>query len=325
MFGKASKSGTTALLLACLFATLLLAGCSSQKAAPNAAEPQWVDFVDQDGTQQAALLAPGAGLMVGSVIDEEGNPIAGIHVALLGTSQSGSTNNLGAFQFLNLESGRYQLRVDGPGFEALEQPIDVRQLRVTEVRATLVPAAPVEDGVAQARPNTQVVFPLPSQAWMTGSASTLAVLIVAVVAVVLVLRSRNPERIANRAFSHLSEGQLQQAEQLARRAVTRKDTTWTGWFVLGAALIHAGRYEEAISHLERASRKYDPKVAGLAFLITLACHRLGQPERARRWLPLVARDQGYWDALEHDPDTAFVNLTRTKTAPKPARQDPSYG
>lgn len=311
--------------MACFVATLLLAGCSGRPSAPEVTGPQLVDFVDDQGREQSALLAPGAGLMVGSVQDEAGQPLVGVHVALLGTSQAGLTNDLGSFQFLNLAAGRYELRVDATGFESIQQSIDVRQVRVTEVRVTLVPAPPTEEGTIQARPTTEVAFPLPSKTLLAGSAGSFLALLVLVVALALYRRSRDADRIADRAFGHLSKGQLEQAELLARRAIARKDTTWTGWFVLGASLIRAGRYEEAIRHLERASATYDPKVAGLAFLITLACHRLGQPDRARRWLPLVARDQAYWDALEHDPDTAFVNLTRTMKVPRSAQQDPSYG
>lgn len=260
------------------------------------------------------MLAPGAGLISGIVRDASGNQIVGAHVSLLGTDQAMVTDALGSFQFLNLAHGKFTLRVDAEGFKSAEAAVGVRTASVTQTRVTLVPLPADEPVVAQ--PQTTAALAVAPE-W------AIASFVAACVGMLLLgwwLRGQ-PRRRLRRAEADLKAGRLEKAEARVRR-VLRRSSDATAWFVLGAVLIKRTHYHKAVRELEAAAAAYDPGMAGLAFLIALAHNRLGQKEQARRWLPLVARDLGYWNALNDDPESALTMPVRRAVV---TQVDPAYG
>ncbi len=82
------------------------------------------------------------GSLVGQVTDVSGAVVkdASITAIDLGTSESrsGTTNNAGDYQFVNLVPGRYRIDITAAGFKLFSRnPIDVRVDSVVRVDATL--------------------------------------------------------------------------------------------------------------------------------------------------------------------------------------------
>lgn len=325
---------TTGLALLLLL-TAALAGCADDRPEPETDTPEvqpgrTVAVGLENGTVLRLDLPAGGGLIVGSVTDEAGEPLAGIHVSLLGTDHVEVTPESGHFVFQNLAAGDYGLRADAKGYRAAEATVAVLPDVITRVGVTMLELKASDASSSLAEPQSRNW--LTDQSTIPGTPIVLLPLWILLAAAVLLagvaatfgVRSflLRPARLVERGRQALLEGESQAAERYARRALHRDEGFSDAWFLLGASLIHRGAFEEAVTELERASARYDPRVAGFAFLITIAHHRMGRPEAARRWLPVVARDQEYWDALDHDPETAFRTwLVRGK----PKRpEDPAY-
>ena len=99
-----------------------------------------------------ALAVPAAaqlqtGDVYGTTVDEQGQPLPGVTVALTGTAgapQVQQSGGDGKFRFLRLYPGKYSLRADLQGFSPVEvQEVDVRVGANTEVQVTL--SAAVKD------------------------------------------------------------------------------------------------------------------------------------------------------------------------------------
>jgi tetratricopeptide (TPR) repeat protein/WD40 repeat protein len=71
--------------------------------------------------------------------------------------------------------------------------------------------------------------------------------------------------------------------QLAERAVTGASPSYAAVRTLGAALLRAGKFEEAIRELNRAA-DMRPESLGTWLLLALAHHRLGHADEGRPWL-----------------------------------------
>jgi tetratricopeptide (TPR) repeat protein len=71
---------------------------------------------------------------------------------------------------------------------------------------------------------------------------------------------------------------------LAERAVAGQPGDYASLNTLGAALLWAGRHEEAVRRLEEALKRRNQDVAHDELFLALACRALGRDEDARRWL-----------------------------------------
>lgn len=110
-------------LLASLLVLMVgFAGCTSQHNVGAAVKPNQslsANYVDDPNLK-------GVGALQGKVVDAEIQlPMAGAHVALLGTSYFTSTDRNGAFALGNVTAGKYRLHVDKEQFEVVEQDVRV--------------------------------------------------------------------------------------------------------------------------------------------------------------------------------------------------------
>src|SRR5262249_48840296 len=72
--------------------------------------------------------------------------------------------------------------------------------------------------------------------------------------------------------------------QLAERAVAASKNRYEELNTLGAALLRAGRYQEAVARLKEALARRGKSDKPLdELLLALAYHHLGQADEARRW------------------------------------------
>ena len=79
-------------------------------------------------TAAAAGQAPSpTGNFYGSVVDDQGNPLSGVAVALAGpgAAQAVTTNTKGDFHFLNISPGAYSVRLELPGFATVRRDVSI--------------------------------------------------------------------------------------------------------------------------------------------------------------------------------------------------------
>lgn len=326
--GRAWSWPSLAALVTFLVLSLVVAGCASDRRAdsPELRSPDPVlDGPTTDRGVEKFSIPADAGLVIGAVHDPSGAAMPGIRVALDGTAHEALSSQNGGFVFEGVPAGEYVFVAEARGYYAAEAKVEVPVSMVTRIEVTMVPIDGSSSEASSSGPDGLSGFMVPGagSVWTLLAFPIVAVLVGAgVLAFMTVRRRRDPGRLAEAARARLAERKTADAELLARRAIDQDADCGEAWFVLGAALIHRGAYRQAVTVLERASRGYDPHVAGIAFLLTIANQRLGKPREARRWLPLVARDEDYWEALEHDPQTAFTQLV---AGAKPTRRtDPAY-
>jgi tetratricopeptide (TPR) repeat protein len=154
---------------------------------------------------------------------------------------------------------------------------------------------------------------------------TLA-LVAAAFVVVLYRRSRDSlASILAQAKAAFARGDDKTARRLALQVLEKDAKNADAWFLYGAVLVKKGQHERAIEELESAMKDLGPQVSGLAYVLSLAYQRNGQPESARKWLPMVARDRELWNSLlkETDHEVVFGRAKPTERR-KEAAVDPSY-
>jgi Carboxypeptidase regulatory-like domain len=83
------------------------------------------------------------GRIEGTVRDRAGEPIANVHVGVLGLASSGWSDTAGRFRLGRpVTVGRHRLRATVVGYAAVEQEVTVRKDAVTAVDLTLDPELP---------------------------------------------------------------------------------------------------------------------------------------------------------------------------------------
>ncbi len=95
---------------------LLLAGCNAPSRGKGDAQDPFED------TPEAAV---GKGLIRGIVVDPSLRPVAGATVSLATLEEATTSDEAGAFVFLDLEAGTYFVQVSKPGWTSVQQSADV--------------------------------------------------------------------------------------------------------------------------------------------------------------------------------------------------------
>lgn len=130
---QSRKTGWAACALVLAFAFAGCAGSAPSKAA--GVSPGGGEIRQSVG---ATAAQAGLGTIAGSVLNENGAPLKGAKVSLLGASQHGTSDERGKFTFTEVEPGRHVLRADLEGYETLENPVDVQKDAITQVDVILV-------------------------------------------------------------------------------------------------------------------------------------------------------------------------------------------
>jgi iron complex outermembrane receptor protein len=79
----------------------------------------------------ANVLADQPGRVRGAILNDDGGPVAGIHVRLQGTGYAAVTDEEGHFEIKNVETGSYTFLASGVGYEAKKENILVRAGEIT--------------------------------------------------------------------------------------------------------------------------------------------------------------------------------------------------
>lgn len=112
--------GLPAVLLSCLLAGAVLAGCSGSDP-PSADQPDDAAFDDL-----GLAASETTGVIRGVVVDEAIRPVPGATVSLSGGAAKDTTSNAeGLFGFADLEPGPYFVRVEKAGFVAAQASAEV--------------------------------------------------------------------------------------------------------------------------------------------------------------------------------------------------------
>lgn len=147
MAGPALMFGRRGAWTGLVAALVLVSGCAGP-ATPLGGGPDasgdgfggraTVDYVDppENSTEQGGKN----GSVVGTVHDEDGFALFGVHVALLGTTIFGNTANDGRFSFPEVPAGRYTIRIEKQEFKSLETGLVVIAGRTARIDAALFPA-----------------------------------------------------------------------------------------------------------------------------------------------------------------------------------------
>ncbi len=113
-------------LLALLVLTTAFAGCASDDAAPADEDlEQFQDFDDE--------VSEDLGIIRGVVVDATIAPIAGAEVTLPGLSMTATTNEKGAFQFVDVTPGLHQMRVSMVGYESVNAVAEAKAGEISPV------------------------------------------------------------------------------------------------------------------------------------------------------------------------------------------------
>lgn len=123
--------GFRGLLLAFVVASTALAGCAGGDAAPE----------ETQGPGAVATLEPTtgteAGTIRGSVTTDEGIPIGGATVGIVGLDAEAKTGDNGSFEFRGVTPGTYGVAVNKLGFESVAKSVEVLPGEVAEVTIEL--------------------------------------------------------------------------------------------------------------------------------------------------------------------------------------------
>ena len=84
------------------------------------------------------ILGQTSGKIAGTVTDEDGNPLAGANVTVVGTSSGAASGDDGSYVILNVSGGVYSLRVDYIGYKTtIISNIDVKVGLTTQLKFEL--------------------------------------------------------------------------------------------------------------------------------------------------------------------------------------------
>lgn len=137
-------------LTAVLFVVILLAGCSSQDAAPSPGPKLGLDPSEPDAAAPTPTFSNPAASRTGSMhgtVQAPKGPVADAIVTLAGYPFAAATAPNGTFAFSGLTPGNYTVNVRAPGFTPAEKEATVQEGRATQVNMDLV-----ADTSAQAGP-----------------------------------------------------------------------------------------------------------------------------------------------------------------------------
>jgi hypothetical protein len=115
-------------------AALLLSGCTGGRATTQDASQLRGGSLTATSEE---VLQDGLGAINGTVVNENGAALRGVHVVLLGTSNFATTDRHGRFYIGNIGPGTYTLRADASGYLSLESMVDVVADVVKKVTVTL--------------------------------------------------------------------------------------------------------------------------------------------------------------------------------------------
>lgn len=132
-------------LLALLVCASVLSGClGNPDARAGATGPD----AERESPSVSVAYEPapnqtiaGVGAVNGTIRSQEGLPLDGAHVALLGTNLFTQSDKKGQFGFSQVPRGEYRMRVNLKAFAAYEETIEVRAANITRLVITLVRAA----------------------------------------------------------------------------------------------------------------------------------------------------------------------------------------
>lgn len=96
------------------------------------------------------VVASDKGAVAGTVVNDAGFALKGVHVSLLGSTFFGKTEKDGSFRFVNVTAGTWRLRVEATNFQSYENDTLVRAGNVTTVHVVMVP---IEETGAGYRPH----------------------------------------------------------------------------------------------------------------------------------------------------------------------------
>ena len=100
------------------------------------------------------------------------------------------------------------------------------------------------------------------------------------------------------------------AVELARRGLARRPESVPARQAMGMALYRAGRWDEAIAALTRATEPEDEKVLAFpGFFLAMAHHRKGDRREARSWY-----DRSLARMAEHNRDDPTASRYRAEAA-----------
>lgn len=140
---KASRAFQALLVIA----ALLLSGCSAGTTDETQAE-SGVKVVGEekarDGKRGGSSSSSGAGgddaaVVKGTVLNDEGFPIARALVTIFSLSNSVETSANGTFMFEGVSPGKQEIRVEKDGFETAVKEIEVAPSSVVNLEAILIP------------------------------------------------------------------------------------------------------------------------------------------------------------------------------------------
>ena len=119
------------------------------------------------GGLASSAQAQESGTVAGTVVDEEGNPLPGTNVTVVGTQRGTSTDPEGRFVLENLQPDTYTLRASFVGYLAQEREVTVTAGETTRVRFALNP------DVAQLEEMVVVGYGEQEQQDLTGAISSV--------------------------------------------------------------------------------------------------------------------------------------------------------
>ena len=100
---KTSKVGLTLLLVCCVWAVFIVAGCTK-------------DEVDTTGT------------IYGIVNDaDNGEPVSGVYIVLNPGGKTANTGSDGRFEFLDMEPGQYTIQISKNGYKTIRNAFPLLQ------------------------------------------------------------------------------------------------------------------------------------------------------------------------------------------------------
>src|SRR5204862_384014 len=111
------RRGRFAILCVLLLAACAFSGCAGTRGATVAGQTSAVPTggtldAEQVPDSENSLAEKGNGSIVGRVSDDQGLPLGGVHVSLLGMPLFTDSSGSGAFSIRNVPPGTYTVRFD---------------------------------------------------------------------------------------------------------------------------------------------------------------------------------------------------------------------
>lgn len=139
-FARGRRLVPVAILLTVAFAGCMGGAPPATEDAAGSSTPRGtavVTIVDPNPGAEQGTERGREGEVVGLVHDDLDLPIAGAHVALLGTSHFQATSSAGEFHFANVTAGTHRIRVDKAEYHSYEGDLQVEAGKITRVQVQL--------------------------------------------------------------------------------------------------------------------------------------------------------------------------------------------